>query len=254
MQDSGSPTTEQPRGRLSLGQTVYGQIVQRVIDGDYAVGERLPAEDELAKQFHVSRVTIRQALLKLRKYRLVVSLQGSGNYVGCLPPENAGAMMAGLETATFEEAFEFRNCLECAAAALAAENRTDEHLRRMTEAVAQPPVDEASATQWFIRHRLADLEFHEAIAAASGNPIFVNVVQALSPTFSTRWLPWYGERNEPCERRATTIMDEHRVILNAVSSGDAEMARVAMQSHLKRARRRMLDRMSVTAKAGPTGT
>jgi GntR family transcriptional regulator len=56
-------------------------IKQRILDGDYAVHERLPSESELMKVFGVSRITVRQALRDLHSDGLVFSVQGKGTFV-----------------------------------------------------------------------------------------------------------------------------------------------------------------------------
>lgn len=66
-------------------QPLYAQIKdiikQRIIDGEYAIHERLPSESEMMKVFGVSRITVRQALRDLHTEGLVFSVQGKGTFV-----------------------------------------------------------------------------------------------------------------------------------------------------------------------------
>ncbi len=66
-------------------QPLYAQIKeilkQRIMEGDYAVHERLPSESEMMKVFGVSRITVRQALRDLHTEGLVFSVQGKGTFV-----------------------------------------------------------------------------------------------------------------------------------------------------------------------------
>lgn len=71
--------------RNESAQPLYAQIKdiikQRIIDGDYAIHERLPSESEMMKVFGVSRITVRQALRDLHTEGLVFSVQGKGTFV-----------------------------------------------------------------------------------------------------------------------------------------------------------------------------
>jgi len=71
--------------RNESAQPLYAQIKdiikQRIIDGEYAVHERLPSESEMMKVFGVSRITVRQALRDLHTDGLVFSVQGKGTFV-----------------------------------------------------------------------------------------------------------------------------------------------------------------------------
>jgi GntR family transcriptional regulator len=60
---------------------IRDNIRHKILDGSYAVHQRLPSENELMTQFEVSRITIRQALRDLYNEGLVFSAQGKGTYV-----------------------------------------------------------------------------------------------------------------------------------------------------------------------------
>lgn len=72
---------------LPLYHQVAGILRQRIANGEYAVGDRLPPEDELATKFAVSRATVRQAVGELVVEGLVVRKQGSGTYVQAPNPK-----------------------------------------------------------------------------------------------------------------------------------------------------------------------
>ena len=60
---------------------VAAQLRQRIVEGDYAYEERLPAERNLAQEFGVSRGTIRSVLQILEQQNMVQRQIGSGTYV-----------------------------------------------------------------------------------------------------------------------------------------------------------------------------
>ncbi len=66
---------------LPLYVQIRDTLRRKILEGDYAVHERLPSENELMTAFGVSRITIRQALRDLHNEGLVFSAQGKGTYV-----------------------------------------------------------------------------------------------------------------------------------------------------------------------------
>ncbi len=72
---------------------VYNQIYDKINAGTYAIGEKLPGENELAKTYNVSRGTLRQALLILQENGLIQNKQGKGNFV----LNNSKSLEVGLE-------------------------------------------------------------------------------------------------------------------------------------------------------------
>ena len=70
-----------PVNHNSASSQIYEQLLHYIISGEWPVGTRLPSEKDLAEQFGVSRVPIREALQRLRAIGVVRSLQGSGSFV-----------------------------------------------------------------------------------------------------------------------------------------------------------------------------
>ena len=76
-------------GRWAADDPVWRQVANnisaRIADGTYALGSALPAEDELASEYAVARVTVRRALAELRKRKLIKTLHGHGSAVVAMP-------------------------------------------------------------------------------------------------------------------------------------------------------------------------
>src|SRR3954471_1126560 len=76
------PEAPRPRGAAgSLVDKVYGELAQRIANGDYAPDQKLPGEHELSDMFDVSRPVLREALGRLREDGLITSRQGAGSFV-----------------------------------------------------------------------------------------------------------------------------------------------------------------------------
>lgn len=228
--------------RQSLHGFVYDRIIERIFDGAYTAGDRLPTEEELAEQYGVSRVTVRHALQKLRDNRLIVSVQGSGNYVGGSQVDGAGEILANLKTASYEDIVSFRMALEAQAAALAAQNRTDDHILKLRHLLTAFDTLDTCSLDGVIELRLADLSFHEAIWHAAGNPILTTLLESLVPAFSMYWLRHKKALRQDLQSISETVLCEHNAIADAITAGDPGAAQLAMRSHLRRLQQRVSGR------------
>ena len=145
-----------------LYHAVADKITKLINDGAYPPGSRLPGERELAEQFGVSRVTIREAEIALQALGQITIKTGSGAYV-LDPSERDGRALPNVSAFELTEA---RSLFESEAAALAARNISDEtlaHLDELIETMASDDPKDEEASQ------LADRQFHLAIAAAAVN-------------------------------------------------------------------------------------
>jgi len=110
-----------------LYHSIADKITKLINDGAYPPGSRLPGERELAEQFGVSRVTIREAEIALQALGQIIIKTGSGAYV--LDPSERD--YRALPNVSAFELTEARSLFESEAAALAARNMTDRTLRRL---------------------------------------------------------------------------------------------------------------------------
>ncbi len=83
-------------------QVVHDEILERLQSGQYAIGMRLPTEDELSRAFEVSRVTVRKALEMLVRAGFLTSRQGSGYSVATLSPPASTCLVSFTDKVLFE--------------------------------------------------------------------------------------------------------------------------------------------------------
>ncbi len=195
-------------------------------------GDRLPAERELATQIGVSRPTVRAGLRALAAMGVVQSRHGSGTYIPDGPPTLATeplSFLAALHGFTRDEMYEARRILEVGAAGLAAGRATPEQVATLAEEVASLFAS-MNEPQVFLVH---DINFHRAVALASGNPIVASLVEMVSALY-------YERRRVTAERASDRDLrdaaEAHRRIYQAIRSRDPEGARAAMNEHLNQAR------------------
>ncbi len=70
-----------PAASIPLYMQIYGHLQSQILDGTLQVGDKLPSERELGGIYNASRITVRQALERLLKDELIVTVQGKGAYV-----------------------------------------------------------------------------------------------------------------------------------------------------------------------------
>ncbi len=215
-----------PTSRTDHVSHVAGRLERAILAGELAPGDLLPSERDLSAQLGVSRSVVREALHRLASLGLVRSVHGSGTRVEA---PSSRAVTVGyqrlLQRPDFrlEDLAAVRLPLETTIAALAARSRTAEHLGRLREAqkILGNPRRSLEA------HVRADLDFHAALAEATGNPLFGVVlapIQQLLIESRRRTLGRYG---------SDLAHRHHAEILAAVEAGDAAAAEAAMRQHIE---------------------
>jgi DNA-binding FadR family transcriptional regulator len=225
-----------------LGEQLAVRMAELIERGEFNDGDRLPAEVELADRFGVSRPVIREALSRLRAAGMIVSRKGSGSYVQKrmdAAPRIMDAVGFGPVNSLAEvrKCYEFRIGLEGEAAYYAAQNRTPEMLLIMREALDKME----TATAHGMVGMSADLEFHVAVARASGNEFFETVMQSMRmPIEFAINLARSLSLTRPLEH-LRTVQTEHVVMLEAIEAGDKDAARLAMRTHIENACSRVFE-------------
>ncbi len=219
-----------------------GTIVEFVRDllerGELRPGDRLPPERAMALKTGVSRSSVRVGLRALSTMGIIHSRHGSGTFVTDGPPTlecEPLHFLAALHGFTREEMFEARRLIEVGVAGLSATRATGEQIAAMSDEVTSMFAS-LDNPQDFLRH---DIRFHQAVAAACGNPILTSLVEMLSQVF-------YERRRETVSR-ARNIRESaemHRRIYMAIRQHNADAAREAMDRHLQ---------LSVEAEASEDG-
>lgn len=223
--------TVAPR-RQVLTDSVYAVVRQRLVDHDIEPGSKLNI-NALAQELDVSPTPVREALARLEADGLVVKRSLAGYTAAPL-----------LSSRDFDELFEMRMLLEPAAAARAAERIDERDLVALTEHLAnmRAAQDHGSGEtlRSFVHH---DALFHDRIAHSGGNTLMRDTLLRFhAHTHLYRLYFRDGIAEETC--------GEHERILDALREKDAEMAAVAMRTHIRRARARLLDALTDDANVG----
>lgn len=225
--------------RQRLGDQLYGQLLEQIVNGRLAEGSRLPPETEICAAFGVSRPVVRQALQRLRADGLVQARQGSGTYVLARPAARLAEFVEPANVASLLRCLEVRVGLEGAAARYAAERRST---RELEQIIAAHDAMRAEADSHGAMTPEADLAFHTAIAKASGNGFFPRLLAELQGELRGFMSLSLNLTRTSSGERTAQVLHEHRLILDAIRGQEAEAAETAMRFHIIQARHRMIDR------------
>ena len=215
-------------------EQVANQLQDLIVKGTLTVGERLPAEGEMATQFGVSRSTIREALRGLSSQRLVHTKRGvsGGTFVAEPSSEHVHTylettigLLSGAEVVSVDEILEARELFEEPAARLAAVRRSEDDLSRLRATLA--PDDDADPIHGFEGHK----EFHFAILKASGNQLLDVLARPVFSVLETRFV-----RDRASGGFWAAVEADHQDIFDAISAGDSEASARFMHAHLERLR------------------
>jgi DNA-binding FadR family transcriptional regulator len=212
-------------------------LIAEIVVGERAPGDMLPRETDIAERFSVSRGVARECIRGLEERGLISVRHGKGATVNPpsawneFDPDVLAALLEGPKAVeVLSEYIECRRILGVEAAGLAAERAMPAAIdairasyARMEESTKQ--VLTATAEQLY--HE-ADIAFHEALIGATGNKALGNLVQRLHSSLLTARYPLARPQN-----RVERALPEHRRILDAIASGDADEARAAMRDHLE---------------------
>jgi DNA-binding FadR family transcriptional regulator len=235
-EDIGPWPVRSPLKAPKLGDRIYEQIVERIVSGALAEGVRLPSEHDFCRMFEVSRPVVREALARLRADGIIDSRQGSGSYVRRRPSREILNYSPSGNMAALLRCFEFRIALEGEAAALAATRRNADQLkviRKAHDKFNQNLKDGKVGKGW-------DLEFHMAIAHASGNDLFAETMETLIDDIGIGMDMARTLDAKQTRERVLIVCQEHDAIMSAIEDGDADRARVAMRAHIGNAQRRVV--------------
>lgn len=230
------PPTSLRRRPRTLALELVDALGERIRDGRWATGDKLPTEAAIMAEFGVSRTVVREAISKLQASGLVQTRHGIGTFVAALGdaafrigPEQLGTLRDVIAV------LELRIGIETEAAALAAQRRTPDNLLRMRAAL-----DGVAAAVEAGRDAVsADFQFHLEIARATQNHHFTELMNTLGSRIIPRArLADDGVVTEVQRDYLRRVNGEHESILDAIHARDADAARAAMRTHLANSRER----------------
>lgn len=199
---------------ISLADQVFEHLETDILSGKYSKGETL-TESKLSVELGVSRTPIREALRRLEQEHLIEEAP-------------KGVVVVGISEKDLEDIFQIREKLEGQVGAMAAQNRTDEQLDILREAV--------EFQEFYLgkqnpdRIKSMDSRFHETVYKMSGSTIFYDVLMPLHKKILK-----YRRASVSDSSRAEASVSEHRAIYEAIAACDSVLASRLITEHLNNA-------------------
>lgn len=203
--------------RGGLADQVYEALKERILDMEYAPGERLVI-DQIARELGVSGTPVRDALTRLAAERVID-----------FTPFRGFAVLPDPTLDEIAQSFEAREAIELCAVRLGCERATDEQIERLGRIhrrIASHAYDGRSGS--FSKFVKLNQEFHELLAMTSGNRYLVEALRGLyhyiliARTMHGRGVPDLEQ-----------IDEEHEAILKAFRARDAEALETAVARHIR---------------------
>lgn len=223
-------TTATTTAEPTLSDRVTADLSQRVRSGSYPVASRLPTEAALAVHYAVSRTVIREVIARLKSQGLVDSRQGSGTVVLDARASDAFRVAAATRDDPARgvlRMLELRRGVEAEMAALAAERRSMADLKAIARALKS--LDDV--VQRGGDGVAEDLAFHMAIASASRNPLYTDLLGLLTRALEEAI---HLTRSNEARRAdlAEQVRAEHHALCEAIRARDPIAARAAAHGHM----------------------
>ncbi|MDR3566184.1 MAG: FadR/GntR family transcriptional regulator [Negativicutes bacterium] len=219
--------------RTNVCDQIVNEIIASIVDGRLKTGDRLPNERELAVQYGVSRVPLREALRSLRQMGILVTKHGIGTFINEI---NATFVMNELNSYLYLqdkpviEVLQLRRILEVESARLAADKATFDDLENL-KAAEIATKEELRKLKEGLENSFyeTDHKFHLAIAEASHNSLFVQFIHSIHGTLHIHQVLSLKE-TEPIDE----VKYYHQKIREAIEEKNSDKAARMMLSHIDR--------------------
>ena len=217
-----------PVQKVNAVEQVYKQMQTLLIDGVWKNGEKLPSENELCEQFGVSRVTIRQAMQKLKALGLIETRTGSGSYVRTVDLDDSLqdlVPMMYIGKTSDKQVFQFREMIDSESVRIATQMATEDDFQALEKLLQEMQgAADANDRELFSEK---DLAFHMTIVTITGNPLIIKTNQILHNVLSE------SMKTVIEKMKYSPGLNYHARILDAMKSRDAQLAEALMREHIR---------------------
>ncbi len=214
----------------SVADELFDWILAKIAQGKWPVGYTIPTEKDLIEQFGISRIAVRECMLKLRAFGILNGSRGRRTTVARIDSRQLGHLfpliLANEGKQSFEHVFQLRLMIESQAAYLAAQSRSEEQSAKMYEILqGEEALPEGDTGRWIGKDRSLHLE----VAKATQNPLIPLLVEALWGFLHTL----DPIIHKGCPDRRDIDDHHHRSIVEAIVLKNPDRARVEMEAHLQ---------------------
>ncbi|QDI90367.1 FadR family transcriptional regulator [Salicibibacter halophilus] len=201
-----------------ISEQVAEQLEHSIVDGSLPAGEKLQSVRELCEQFQVGRSAVRDAITVLKGKGMVNVVQGEGTFVTAPSEWQPFGTFTLTDEKSIRDLYAVRKWMEIGIAEEAARHRNNEQLEVLEQ--------QANEEGWE-----ADYRFHITLAKATGNDMFVHLMEAISTNMKKALMDCHRMIAADADV-ANKIEMQHAGIYEAVKQQDPQAAKEIMQKHL----------------------
>lgn len=171
-----------PVGQTNVVDTIFDEIMQHIVSGEWKIGSKIPSENELTTQLKVSRNSLRQALNRFNALGIIESRHGDGSYVKSVDLtfylKNIFPMII-LSQYDALNVYQLQKAIQCeAASSCVCELCTDEQMSELKHCMAEMRRCDAEDDQdGFL---MADMRYHEVFVEITRNPVLISIEQCVT--------------------------------------------------------------------------
>ncbi len=219
-----------PVANISRTRRVIDFIFDYIRENELSIGAALPSELRTSTQLNISRSIVREAFRSLEVAGIIEKENGRAPKVGPLNSSFLTRLLVhalSTKQISVRQVLALRSSVEVSAAEQAAKHRTRSEILRLREATMgmRQSVKKLDA---FV---LYDLDFHDLINRASGNPLVEMICEAMHGCMQESMRLGLLKRRSP--RDVLKVVEIHEAIADAIAQGDAAKARMCMNKHFE---------------------
>jgi len=207
-------------GKQSTLKSVINALRDYIIENKLKPGSRLPSEHALSESFGISRNIIREGISYYRTLGIIESKPKIGAVIVSLCPEDpfAGYMpFLEMDSNGEREAAEMRMALECGAVPLMVAGCTDSDIEQLSSLLEEFDKD---------TNIDAEVKFHSIMLKMTANRLIESMIPLTIEFFANK-------RNPPAKRNLKSIIEDHKLIIDALRERNVQKLSEALQLHYK---------------------
>ena len=214
--------------RLNITQQVIEYLKKNIENGTWAVGEKIPSENDLTDILGVSRASIRVAIQQFIALNVLQSIHGKGTFVKTNIIASVGSTVNSINESDYDDiiqVLQFRRIVEPECAYIAAQEATGEIINNLKTYLSNMK-NSIGQSEEFVRQ---DMLFHEEVCHATGNRL---LERSLKEVFYQR------AKNHKQMNEAFGYNDGiyyHTLLVKAIEDKDSRKAKRLMKAHLQQA-------------------
>ena len=199
-----------------ISDEIYDNLHEAILHGKWAVGEKIPSENQICSEYHASRISVRAAIHKLQAQGLIVTRPGKGSFV--LKNCDEGVDLEGIDLSANDYLYmiQMRRALEFTGIELFCSDGTESDFERIEAAYRD--MEAALSAKEYVD---ADFQFHYSIILGSHNPIFVRIYDLCRDILYKYFYEMSGDNRDDNWDNAKR---NHKAILEAIKKRDSKAA------------------------------